>query len=101
MEKSAKLLMAIGFFFLLCGSSQGQVPQTLKADVAVIGAGASGLVAALTAAGGGVRVMIFEKMVYAGGTSNYAGGIFAVESEMQRRRNIRISRDEAFQMIME
>jgi len=68
--------------------------------VVVIGSGASGLVAALTAAEGGAGVIVFEKMPYPGGTSNYPGGIFAVESEMQRRRNITMTRDEAFLMIM-
>ena len=66
----------------------------------MIGSGASGLVAALTAAEGGAGVIVFEKMPYPGGTSNYPGGIFAVESEMQRRRNITMTRDEAFLMIM-
>lgn len=96
----------LNIFFLamaifLCLSASGRAAQSLKADIVVIGSGASGLVAALTAAEGGAKVIVFEKMPYPGGTSNYPGGIFAVESEMQRMRNIRITRDEAFQMIME
>ena len=92
--------LMIGLFFGLLVSSQAHTAQTLKADVVVIGSGASGLVAALTAAEGGARVIVFEKMPYPGGTSNYPGGIFAVESEMQRRKDITVTRDEAFQMIM-
>jgi fumarate reductase flavoprotein subunit len=69
-------------------------------DVAVIGAGASGLAAALTAAEGGAKVVVFEKMGYAGGSSNYAEGMFAVESDLQRQSYITYSRDEAFKAIM-
>lgn len=75
--------------------------QTLMADVVVIGSGASGLTVALTAACGGNNVVLFEKMPHAGGTSNFAEGIFAVESVMQRGKNIEIKRDEAFKKIME
>ena len=95
------VILFIGFFLLLPPVSHGQQSLTLKTDIAVIGAGASGLVAGLTAAEGGARVVIFEKMPFPGGTSNYAAGIFAAESEMQRRRNIRVTRDDAFRMIME
>ena len=46
-----------------------------------IGAGSSGLVAVLTAAEGGATVIVFEKMPFAGGTSNFPGGPSAVESK--------------------
>lgn len=42
-----------------------------KTDVVVIGAGGSGLVAALTAAEGCARVTVFEKMRFPGGTTNF------------------------------
>jgi fumarate reductase flavoprotein subunit len=70
-------------------------------DVAVVGAGASGLAAALTAAQGGAKVIIFEKTGHAGGSSNYAEGMFAVESDLQRQNYITYSRDEAFKAIMD
>lgn len=70
-------------------------------DIVVIGSGASGLAAALTAAEGGARVACFEKQRSFGGTSNYFQGIFAVESDLQRERYITYSRDEAFRNIME
>jgi fumarate reductase flavoprotein subunit len=72
-----------------------------ETDVVVIGSGASGLAAALTAAEGGARVIVFEKQRTPGGTSNFFEGMFAVESEMQRRRYIEYSRDQAFKNIME
>ena len=74
---------------------------TTEADVAVIGSGASGLAAALTAAEGGARVVVFEKQRTPGGTSNFFEGMFAVESDMQREHYIDYSRDQAFKNIME
>jgi fumarate reductase flavoprotein subunit len=75
--------------------------DTISADLVVIGSGVSGLAAALTAAQGGARVMVFEKERSLGGTSNFFHGIFAAESDMQRARFITYSRDEAFKNIME
>jgi fumarate reductase flavoprotein subunit len=72
-----------------------------EADVAVIGSGVSGLAAALTAGEGGAKVIVFEKQRSLGGTSNFFDGIFAVESEIQRKQYITYSRDDAFKTIME
>ena len=70
-------------------------------DLVVIGSGAAGLAAALTAAEGGLRVMILEKQRSIGGSSNFFEGTFAVESELQRKEYITYSRDEAFKAFME
>jgi fumarate reductase flavoprotein subunit len=70
-------------------------------DAIIIGSGASGLTAAVTLAEGGASVAVFEKRPVIGGTSVNFRGTFAVESEMQRRRYITYSRDEAFKNIME
>ncbi|MBN2321783.1 MAG: FAD-dependent oxidoreductase [Acidobacteria bacterium] len=72
-----------------------------EVDLVVIGSGAAGLAAALTAAEGGAKVIVFEKQRAPGGTSNFFGGIFAVESDMQRAQFIDYSRDDAFKSIME
>jgi fumarate reductase flavoprotein subunit len=72
-----------------------------KTDVVVIGSGACGLAAAVTAAEAGVKVVLFEKQRSLGGTSNFFEGTFAVESPMQRERYITYSRDEAFRRMME
>ena len=77
----------------------GVIPT--EADVVVIGSGASGLAAALTAAEGGARVIVFEKQRTPGGTTNFFEGMFAVESDMQREQYIEYSRDQAFKNIME
>jgi len=76
-----------------------QIPA--ETDVVVVGSGVSGLAAALTLAQGGSKVIVFEKERSIGGTSNFFHGMFAVESEMQRRRYITYSRDEAFKNIMD
>jgi fumarate reductase flavoprotein subunit len=70
-------------------------------EIVVVGSGAAGLAAALTAAEGGAKVIVFEKERSPGGTSNFLQGTFAVESAMQRERYIMYSRDEAFKNIME
>ena len=75
--------------------------KATNADVVVIGSGASGLAAALTAAEGGAKVVVFEKQRTPGGTTNFFEGIFAVESHMQREQYIEYSRDQAFKNIME
>src|SRR5208283_302149 len=67
----------------------------------VIGSGAAGTVAALTAAEGGARVIVLEKMRSLGGVSNFAEGLFAAESDMQRAQYASYSRDDAFKTIME
>lgn len=74
---------------------------TTEVDLVVIGSGVSGLSAAVTAAEGGAKVMVFEKQRSLGGTSNFFDGMFAVESEMQRERYIDYTRDQAFHNIME
>ncbi len=72
-----------------------------EVDIVVIGSGAAGLAAAITAAEGGASVAVFEKQRSPGGTSNFLQGIFAVESEMQKEKFITYSRDEAFKNLME
>jgi fumarate reductase flavoprotein subunit len=73
----------------------------MEADVVVIGSGAAGMAAALTAAEEGAKVVIMEKLRHHGGTSNFAQGMFAVESNMQRQRYIGLTRDEAFKTAMD
>ena len=73
----------------------------MEADVVVIGSGAAGMAAGLTAAEGGAKVILFEKMRHHGGTSNFAQGLFAVESDMQRQKYIGITCDEAFKTAMD
>jgi len=61
-----------------CGRTQ------LEADIVVIGAGGAGLSAAIQAAQEGADVIIFEKMSMTGGTSQYAEGVFGMNSSLQK-----------------
>jgi fumarate reductase flavoprotein subunit len=74
--------------------------QSLRCDVAVVGAGAAGLAAAVTVAEAGARVLVLEKMAAPGGASSFAEGMFAVETRHQKRKNIAITKEEAFRNLM-
>ena len=75
--------------------------NTAKTDIVVVGSGSTGMVAALTAVEGGAKVILVEKMRSMGGVSNFAEGMFAAESDMQRQQYVSYTRDEAFKTIME
>jgi fumarate reductase flavoprotein subunit len=75
--------------------------EILTVNLAIVGSGACGLAAALTAAECGAKVVVLEKQFHFGGSSNFAEGMFGVESDLQRREYVGITRDEAFRMIME
>jgi len=72
-----------------------------EADVAIIGAGASGLCAALTLSLGGASVLIFEQEPEPGGMTNYAEGMFAVGSKLQKKKKVGLTVEEAFDTHME
>ena len=73
----------------------------LEADIIVVAAGASGLPAAITAAQGGAKVIVFEKGSTTGGTGNMGMGPFGVESRLQRLKQVKLTKDEAFKIFMD
>lgn len=75
--------------------------KQLEADVVIVAAGASGLAAAIAAAEKGARVIAFEKAATTGGTGNMGMGLFAVESRLQRLKQISLTREEAFEIFMD
>jgi len=75
--------------------------ERLSADLVTIGCGGAGLSAAVTVAEAGGRAVVLEKLGAVGGATNYAEGIFAVESSLQRSQGIHVSRDEVFKQHME
>lgn len=76
------------------------ISEILEADIAVVGAGSAGLACALTAAEHGAKVVLIEKMPFAGGFSLFAEGMFAVESPLQKKSYIKITFEEAFRSHM-
>ncbi len=65
-------------------------------DVVVVGAGASGLSCAVQAAKDGLTCAILEKEAHTGGSSAFAEGHAAFESDEQKKRGIDVSKDKAF-----
>jgi len=65
-------------------------------DVVVIGAGISGLAAALQAAKDGLTCALLEKQEQAGGSSAFAEGHAAFESDEQEKRGIHVGKTEAY-----
>ena len=61
---------------------------TVDADVVVIGGGASGLCAAISAVQNGAKVVLFEKQAQLGGNGMMPEGLFAVNSPKQAELGI-------------
>ncbi len=73
----------------------------LEADVVIIGAGASGIAAAVAAAEKDASVIVFEKGSTTGGAANMGMGFFAVGSKHQKAQMIDLTLDDAFAFFME
>jgi fumarate reductase flavoprotein subunit len=70
--------------------------ELLKSDLLIIGAGGSGLTAAVAAASRGVQVRVIEKRHTAGGTMPMLAGLVAGDSPTQKRAGIDVSADDLF-----
>ena len=77
------------------------VEQTIECDVVIIGAGMSGLCAALAGAEAGLNVALIEKLGYIGGTSATAEGMFGCMSRLQLEEGYDDDTDSYFQQIEE
>jgi fumarate reductase flavoprotein subunit len=75
--------------------------KAVQTDVVVMGSGGAGMAAAIAAAEGGAKVALFEKRKVFGGISVTGMGIFAVESRLQRMKNVPYTKDEIFRLFME
>lgn len=75
--------------------------REFEADVVVVGGGASGLAAAITAAENGAKVIVLEKANTTGGCANMAMGLLGVESKLQKERLVDITREGAFAKFMD
>ena len=75
--------------------------KQLEADIIVVACGISGLAATISAAEKGAKVITFEKSSSAGGAGKMGTGLFAVESRLQRERQMTLTREQAFKKFME
>ena len=75
--------------------------KTYESDILIIGGGASGLCAAVEAAEMGASVIVLEKMSTTGGCANMSAGPFAVESPLQKRQIMGLTKEQAVQKIKE
>lgn len=74
--------------------------EQLKTDLLIMGAGGSGLAAAVTAANAGLKVIVIEKRKIAGGNTVFAEGLFGADSPTQKRLLIDARPDKLFKMAM-
>lgn len=72
-------------------STPANITETLECDIAVVGAGISGLSAAVQAAENGSKVIVLEAGGMAGGNGAGTEGVFAVGSALQKKLGIEIS----------
>ena len=67
------------------------IAETLECDIVVVGAGISGLAAAVQATQNGSKVIVLEKGGVAGGNGAGTEGVFAVGSSLQKNLGIEIN----------
>ncbi|MCL2781398.1 MAG: FAD-dependent oxidoreductase [Actinomycetia bacterium] len=70
-------------------------------DVVVVGGGISGLAAALQAAKNGLTCALLEKESKTGGSSSFAEGHAAFESDEQKKRGIDVTKAEGYQRYLD
>ncbi|MGI6037178.1 MAG: FAD-dependent oxidoreductase [Limnochordia bacterium] len=89
--------MRKGFIFMVLAMvllSSSLAGATMTADVVIVGGGGSGLVAALSAAESGAKVVLIEKMGYLGGATLMSGGVVpAVGTRQQKEHGVEDSVD--------
>jgi fumarate reductase flavoprotein subunit len=75
--------------------------KQIQTDVAIIGAGVSGLAAAISVVENGGKAVLFEKAPITGGTGNMGMGPFAVGSRLQKSKQIPLTVEDAFKIFMD
>lgn len=73
-----------------------------QAKIVIVGGGGAGLAAAISAVENGADdVLVIEQKAAPGGNALFPDGIFAVESPVQQRLNLKVGRDEMFRASMD
>jgi fumarate reductase flavoprotein subunit len=75
--------------------------KTIETDVIVVGGGAAGLAAAISAAEREANVAVFEKASTTGGCANMAMGLLGLESRDQKMHLVDVSLESAFRRFMD
>ncbi len=70
--------------------------KTYNADLVIVGAGAGGTVAAVSAVEGGLKTVVLEKQAFAGGAGNFMEGSYGVESFMAKEKGVTLTKQKAF-----
>ncbi|MFZ7121566.1 MAG: flavocytochrome c [Eubacteriaceae bacterium] len=87
---------------LILSGCNAQSTDITNTDVIVVGSGAAGLSAAISAAESGVQVTLLEKMPVVGGSSRLCDGVlFAAESHVQEEQGIEDSKEALYTYWME
>ncbi len=100
MKKILALAAASCFFCLMAVQSFAE-DKVYNVDVCVIGAGAGGTTAALSALEQGFSVVLLEKMPGLGGGGNFMEGTYAAGSRMQIKENYPYNPEYGFKQIMD
>jgi fumarate reductase flavoprotein subunit len=74
--------------------------ETIDTDVVVVGAGASGTSAALTALQDGAKVVLLEKTAFPAGAGTAAGSMFSVNSRLQKENGEKVDPEWLFDQYM-
>ena len=84
-----------------CVAFPAMADRVLDADVVVVGGGAGGSVAAASAQEAGLKTVLLEKNAFTGGAGNFMEGSFAVESFMQKKAGVKLTKLEEFNRMCE
>jgi len=91
------------FIAMLCSFAFAQVfaaDKEYNVDLVIVGAGAGGLTAAVSAQEKGLSTVLLEKKPAVGGTGNFMEGTYAVESFMQKEAGVKLTKQQAFNEVM-
>ena len=94
-------ITATNKLFILKKQQEGvKTISNFESDIIVIAGGPAGLAAAISAAETGASVILFEKGATTGGAANMGMGPFAVESRLQKAKQLPLTKDQAFDTFM-
>ena len=84
----------------LVDGAKHEPATTETADIVVVGAGGSGLAAAYEAAQQGKKLILLEKLAMVGGSTQFAEGIAACDSSVQKEQGIDLSKKDMYDAII-